>query len=88
MISFFVDFEVNQNPEITGIQRYMVPNGAWASLPPKGGNSVKKPGIEIERYLFGYPYISMPGNLVTHRQCLRTRGSVQCSSFILLLIDG
>ena len=39
--------------------------------------AIKKPDIEKKGTPNGYLFISMPGNLVTHRQCLRTRGSVQ-----------
>ena len=43
----------------------------------KAATAIKKPDIEKKGTLNGYLFFSMPGNLVTHRQCLRTRGSVQ-----------
>ena len=39
--------------------------------------AIKKPDIEKKGTPNGYLFLSMPGNLVTHRQRLRTRGSVQ-----------
>lgn len=68
--------------EIKDIERYRVPKGWSALLPPLGGNSTKKPGIKKIGTLRSDLFFSMPGNLVSHRLTnLRTRGSVQ-SAFL------
>ena len=60
----------------------------------RAATAIKKPDIEKKGTLNGYLFFSMPGNLVTHRQCLRTRGSVQsaflfcCRLFLCVSMAG
>lgn len=54
----------------------------------RAATAIKKPDIEKKGTLNGYLFFSMPGNLVTHRQCLRTRGSVQSAPLFCYVLIG